>query len=69
MYKRQDYVRATADFSLAGRLGNVRFPTLVTQADADPLSGTADLVVAGLTSCPVELVSFTAAEGAGDHCE
>jgi alpha-beta hydrolase superfamily lysophospholipase len=64
-----DYVRATADFSLAGRLGNVRFPTLVTQADADPLSATADLVVAGLTSCPVELVSFTAAEGAGDHCE
>jgi pimeloyl-ACP methyl ester carboxylesterase len=62
-------VRETAPFSLAGRLADVRCPTLVTAAENDVLSQTAERVVTELTSGPAELVRFTAAEGAGDHCE
>jgi pimeloyl-ACP methyl ester carboxylesterase len=63
------YVRETAGFDLAGRLAGVRCPTLVTAAENDPLSGSAPQVVAELTSSAADLVQFTAAEGAGDHCE
>ncbi len=63
------YVKATADFSLAGRLGAIRCPTLVTQAESDPLSASAPQVVAEITGAPTTLAEFTAAEGAGDHCE
>ena len=43
-------------------------PTFVCNAENDPISSTAPELVAALT-CPKELVTFTAAEGAGDHCE
>jgi len=63
------YVRATADFSLAGRLEHVRCPTLVTMAEADPLAASAAQVVAELGTATADLVRFSAVEGAGDHCE
>ena len=62
------YFKATADFSLAGRLGAIRCPTLVTQAESDPLSASAPQVAAEITGAPATLAEFTAA-GAGDHCE
>jgi hypothetical protein len=41
---------------------------LVCNADGDDISASAPELFATLT-CPKELVTFTAAEGAGDHCE
>ncbi len=45
-----------------------RCPTLLTSAENDARSRTAETVFAELT-CPKTLLRFTAAEGAGDHCE
>ena len=42
---------------------------LVAAAESDPLSSSAPQVVAELTNAPVEFARFTAAEGAGEHCE
>ena len=63
------YLHAINDFTLTGRLGGVRCPTLVTAAESDPLAGSASQVVAEITGAPAELLRFTAEEGAGDHCE
>jgi len=63
------YLRATADFTLAGRLAQVSCPTLVLAAESDPLSGSAPQAAGELTGAPSTLVTFTAREGAGDHCE
>ena len=41
---------------------------LCAAAEEDPLSRSAERVYAGLSG-PKTLVRFTAAEGAGDHCE
>jgi pimeloyl-ACP methyl ester carboxylesterase len=62
------YVRAINDFTLAGRLGDVHCSTLVTAAEADPLSSSASQVLEEVAAYG-ELVDFTVAEGAGDHCE
>ncbi|KZN24372.1 hypothetical protein A4G99_08170 [Haladaptatus sp. R4] len=63
-----DYLRATAEYTLEDRAGQVRCPTLVTQAENDRLSAAAGELYDAL-DCPKELQRFTAAEGAGDHCE
>lgn len=63
------YLRATAPFTLAGRLPGVRCPTLVLAAESDPLSASAPRVVAELTGTEATFVQFTDREGAGDHCE
>ncbi|HXN62174.1 MAG TPA: alpha/beta fold hydrolase [Acidimicrobiales bacterium] len=63
-----DYLRALRDFSLQGRAGSIRCPTLVCLAEGDDISESAPRLYAELT-CDKELVHFTAAEGAGDHCE
>ena len=46
----------------------IRCPTLVTQAENDPVSLFSGRLYDALT-CPKELLRFTEAEGAGDHCE
>ena len=63
------YLKATADFTLASRLAQVTCPTLVLAAESDPLSGSAPQAAGELTGAPSTLVTFTAREGAGDHCE
>jgi alpha-beta hydrolase superfamily lysophospholipase len=63
-----DYVRATFPFSLEGRLDAISCPTALTAAEDDPLARSADQVYDELR-CPKTLLRFTAAEGAGDHCE
>lgn len=62
------YLAAAAAFTLEGRAGEIRCPTLLTAAGDDTRSGSAQMVMAGLR-CPTTLIEFTAAEGAGDHCE
>ena len=63
-----DYVEATKPFSLAGRAAEIRCPTFVCNGENDPISASAPELVAAL-NCEHEFVTFTAAEGAGDHCE
>ena len=46
----------------------MRCPTLLTMAEHDSLSESAPEVYQALR-CPKALIRFTAAEGAGDHCE
>jgi pimeloyl-ACP methyl ester carboxylesterase len=62
------YLRAAAAFTLDGRAELIRCPTLLTMAENDPRAGSAQQVHDALR-CPRTLIRFTAAEGAGDHCE
>ncbi|WP_290735567.1 alpha/beta fold hydrolase [Amaricoccus sp.] len=62
------YFRAISAFTLDGRADAIRCPALICAAESDPLSGSAQQVIDALT-CPKTLLRFTAAEGAGDHCE
>jgi len=64
----EGYLAAALQFTLEGRVGMIRCPTLLTTAENDPLSQGAQALYDEL-SCPKALLAFTAAEGAGDHCE
>lgn len=62
------FVAAAETYTLEGRLGGVGCPTLLTAAENDPLARGAEAVFEGLGG-PKTLLRFTAAEGAGAHCE
>ncbi len=62
------YAEAAMQFTLEGRVGDIRCPVLLTLAEEDRLSQGAPALYEELT-CPKTLLRFTAAEGAGDHCE
>jgi pimeloyl-ACP methyl ester carboxylesterase len=62
------YLDALRPFSLKRRAALIRCPTWVCCAEGDDISASAGELAAALT-CESELVRFTAAEGAGDHCE
>jgi dienelactone hydrolase len=63
------YLRELSRFSLAGLAGQIDCPTLALDAEGDPTSdGALDAFAAQLTT-PVTTHQFTAAEGAGGHCE
>jgi alpha-beta hydrolase superfamily lysophospholipase len=62
------YLRALRDYTLTGRAEQITCPTFVCHADADDIGDSAPQLAASLR-CPHQLVTFTAAEGAGDHCE
>ncbi len=61
-------IDAMRDFSLQGRAGLIRCPTWVCSAEGDDISASAPTLVEAL-ACERAYVRFTAAEGAGDHCE
>ncbi len=61
-------VEALRDFSLKERAGLIQCPTWVCSAEGDDISASAVDLVAALT-CDKTYVRFSAAEGAGDHCE
>jgi pimeloyl-ACP methyl ester carboxylesterase len=63
-----EFIRNLAGYTLAGRAGEIRCPTLLTAAENDPVSNTAKQLYDAL-DCKKTLMTFTAAEGAGDHCE
>ncbi len=65
----RDYLVSAAAFTLEGRVQDIGCPVLLTAAEEDAArSGSAGQVLDAL-SCPKTLITFTAAEGAGDHCE
>jgi hypothetical protein len=53
---------------MEGRAELIRCPTLLTFAEHDALGATAQALFERLR-CPKRLIRFTAAEGAGEHCE
>jgi pimeloyl-ACP methyl ester carboxylesterase len=63
-----DYLRIAKDYQLSEVVDKIRCPTLVTRAENDPVANFAGRLYDALRS-PKELLRFTAAEGAGDHCE
>jgi pimeloyl-ACP methyl ester carboxylesterase len=62
------YVDALREFTLKDRAAQIRCPTWVCSAEGDDISASAPQLVDALT-CEKTHVRFTAAEGAGDHCE
>ena len=63
-----DFWLALKDYSLKGRAAAITCPTLVCSAENDDISASAPQLFDELT-CQKEFITFTAAEGAGDHCE
>jgi alpha-beta hydrolase superfamily lysophospholipase len=63
-----DYLLALRPYSLAGRAAAITCPVLVCDAEGDDISASAPQLAAALTG-EKEYIHFTAAEGAGDHCE
>jgi pimeloyl-ACP methyl ester carboxylesterase len=64
----RDYLRSAEQFTMDGRAELIRCPTLLTMAENDSLGAKAPSFLEAL-KCPKTLVRFSAAEGAGDHCE
>ncbi|MDG4820472.1 alpha/beta fold hydrolase [Asanoa sp. WMMD1127] len=62
------YLDMLRDYTLKGRAGRITCPTLVCHAESDPLGAQAPELYDALTGRK-ELITFTVAEGAGDHCE
>jgi hypothetical protein len=62
------YLASAELFTMKGRAEFIRCPSLITQAENDMLAADAGTFFEALT-CPKTLMRFTAAEGAGGHCE
>lgn len=62
------YLESCSTYTIEGRTGDIRCPTLATSAEGDPIAAQAQRFLDRL-SCPTTLIPFTSAEGAGDHCE
>jgi hypothetical protein len=62
------YVRLTPEYSLEGRVRQIKCPTLICRAAADEIGVTARRLYDGLV-CDKAFIEFTRAEGAGAHCE
>ncbi len=62
------YIKEAAKFTLSDHAGNIRCPTLVTQAEADPIAAFAPVFFEALSG-PKHFVSFSKAEGADGHCQ
>jgi alpha-beta hydrolase superfamily lysophospholipase len=63
-----DYIRQARDYSLKGRAAQITCPTLICHGELDDVSASAPLIYDELT-CPKELITFLAKDGAGGHCE
>lgn len=63
-----EFVASLRDFTLEGRAERITCPTWVCSAEGDEISESAPELLTALT-CEKKYVRFTAAEGAGDHCE
>ncbi len=62
------YLASAELFTMRGRADRIACPTLITQAENDSLSAGAGAFFDALTG-PKTLMRFSAAEGAGGHCE
>lgn len=62
------YLNLLPAYTIADRATLIQCPTLVCQAENDPIAQQAEQLYEALT-CPKAFLRFTAAEGAGNHCE
>lgn len=60
-------ITRTMQFTLRDRVGRIQCPVLLTRAENDPLAAAVGDFAAALPNATV--IDFTAAEGAGSHCE
>ncbi len=63
-----DYINMTRDYTLEGLAQKIACPTLVCRAENDDIAEYATVLFDALT-CEKQLMAFTNAEGAGEHCE
>jgi alpha-beta hydrolase superfamily lysophospholipase len=63
------YFDTMKDFRLNGYAQTITCPTLVTHAEGDAVGASAPQTFEALTVPDKQLITFTAAEGGGDHCE
>lgn len=63
-----EFFRVARDFTLKGFAEKITCPTLVTYAEGDDIGASAPELFDALT-CEKEIILFTAAEGADQHCE
>jgi hypothetical protein len=63
-----EYFRILPQYSVADHVADIRCPTLLTLAENEPRAQGAVRLYDALT-CAKALYRFTAAAGAGDHCE
>lgn len=64
----RDYLSSAEQFTMDGRAELIECPTLLTMAEGDSLGAFAPSFLEALR-CEKTLLRFTAAEGAGGHCE
>ncbi len=64
----REFISKSARFTLRENVESIRCPTLLTAAEHDPLAAATSVFYDALT-CEKKLLRFTAAEGAGEHCE
>jgi alpha-beta hydrolase superfamily lysophospholipase len=63
----RSFLDMTRQFSSRDRVGRIGCPVLLTQAENDPLAADVPAMAAAIPRATV--MRFSAAEGAGDHCE
>jgi pimeloyl-ACP methyl ester carboxylesterase len=63
-----DYFKMTRDYSLEGLAGKITCPSLICTAENDDIAAYAKVLFDALT-CEKQFMTFTNAEGAGEHCE
>jgi pimeloyl-ACP methyl ester carboxylesterase len=64
-----DYFADMTRYELSSVAQNITCPTLLTQAEGDPLAANAHKLLDAIGADRKELIRFTAAEGAAGHCE
>lgn len=62
------YLADVERYTLVDHIAGIRCPTLVTQAQDDPIAAGAERFYDAL-ACPKTLLRFSSADGAGAHCE
>lgn len=62
------YIEMLREYSLKRHAPKIKCPTLVCNAEGDDISESASELFAALT-CPKQMITFSTADGAGDHCE
>ena len=64
-----DYLADVCRFELSSVAHNITCPTLLTQAEGDPIGNGAPKLLDAIDTEHKTLIRFTDAEGAGGHCE
>ena len=64
-----DYLADLCRFELSPVAAEIRCPTLLTMAEGDPGASRAPWLLEAISADRKTLMHFSAAEGAGGHCE